>query len=258
MGRVSGKVAIVTGAATGIGAATSRLLAREGARVIATDLEVNTAREVVEAIRASGGDAETIRHDVSLEADWRAVIERAIELFGRLDIVVNNAGVAPRNDDIEHQTLEDWRRVMSVNLDGVFLGTKYGISAMRRSKSGGSIVNLSSIFGIASSPTAFAYSASKGGVRLLTKSAALHCARSGYGIRVNSIHPGYIWTPMLVSALRSAGELDAERSRVERTTPLGHVGEPEDVAYGVLYLSSEESQFVTGTELVIDGGYLTQ
>lgn len=259
MGRVSGKVAIVTGAASGIGTATSRLLACEGAKIVLTDLQAEQGESVAAAICKTGGEALFMAHDVTAEAGWQTVIEQTLTRFGGLHILVNNAGVAFPNGSVEQQSLDDWRTVMSVNMEGVFLGTKYGIVAMRRTGAGGSIINFSSILGIGGSGTTAAYCASKGGVRLFTKSAALHCAQAGYRIRVNSVHPGYIWTPMLEGTLRKrGGDMEIERKRVEGLTPLGHTGEPDDIAYGVLYLASDESKFVTGTELVIDGGYLAQ
>ena len=255
MGRVEGKVALVTGGSLGIGRACSIMLAREGARVAVTDIDEAAGGEVVNTIKQAGGEAIFIRHDAASEADWRAAVDRTMEAYGRLDIVVNNAGVG-KTSDVETQTLEDWRFLMSINLDGVFLGTKYGIEAMKKSGSAGSIVNMSSILGIVGEATASSYNASKGGVRLLTKSAALHCAKTGTGIRVNSVHPGYIMTPMIEKA---AGENREQMlSYLTGLHPIGHIGEADDIAYGVLYLASDESKFVTGTELVIDGGYTAQ
>lgn len=255
MKRVAGKVALVTGAASGLGRACAELLAREGARVVLTDRDADALHEVAARI---GGSPLALKLDVSREADWQAAMERTLAECGGLHILVNNAGVAFPNGSVEQQTLEDWRAVMSVNADGVFLGTRHGIAAMRRTGAGGSIVNFSSILGIAASSTTAAYCASKGAVRLFSKSAALHCAKAGYRIRVNSIHPGYIRTPMLDAALSRLGNPREELRRVEALTPLGHAGEPDDIAFGVLYLASDESKFVTGTELVIDGGYLAQ
>lgn len=258
MGRLANKVALVTGAASGLGAATATLLACEGAKVVLTDLDAETGEAAATAIVDAGCDAAFVRLDVSREDDWDEAIERTMAMFGGLHVLVNNAGVAFPNGSVEGQTLDDWRAIMSVNLEGVFLGTKAGIAAMRKTGGGGSIINFSSILGIGGSATTAAYCASKGGVRLFTKSAALHCAKAGYRIRVNSIHPGYIWTPMLEETLRRRGDIDEERKKIEALTPLGHAGVPDDIAYGVLYLASDESKFVTGTELVIDGGYLAQ
>jgi len=188
-GRVADKVAIVTGGAVGIGAATSRILAREGARVVIADVDTLSGEELSTQIRNHGHHAIFIRHDVALEESWQLTISRAVAEYGGLDVLVNNAGIGFPNGSVEDQTLEQWRSVMSVNLDGVFLGTKTAIAAMREAGRGGSIINISSILGIVGSPATAAYVASKGGVRLLSKSAALHCAKSGYAIRVNSIHP---------------------------------------------------------------------
>jgi 3(or 17)beta-hydroxysteroid dehydrogenase len=256
MNRVSGKVALVTGGAMGIGRACCELLAREGASVLVTDREVELGADVAKAICAGGGRAAFAAHDVSSEADWIRVIDEARRTFDKLDILVNNAGVG-RFGDVEHTTLEDWRALLAVNLDGVFLGIKHAIAPMREA-GGGSIVNLSSIEGLVGDPSLAAYNASKGAVRLLTKSAALYCAKGRTGIRVNSVHPGYIWTPMVQHATEASGHADEMRRTLESLHPVGHLGEAMDIAYGVLYLASDEASFVTGAELVIDGGYTAQ
>jgi len=223
---------------------------------VVTDVDLDKGSVVVEEIRRRGGDAIFIQQDVADEAGWDQVIRTVIERYKKLDVLVNNAGVALAKD-VEHTTLEEWRWLMSINLDGVFLGTKHAIQAMKANRSG-SIVNLSSIEGLIGDPNLAAYNASKGGVRLLTKSAALYCAKAGYNIRVNSVHPGYIWTPMVENYLKSQGDAAAGRKMLDSLHPIGHVGEPDDIAYGVLYLVSDEAKFVTGTELVIDGGYTAQ
>lgn len=256
MNRVAGKVAIVTGAGLGIGRASAQMLAREGARVTVTDIKEAEGRSTAEDIIEAGGEAMFIRHDVSSEAEWEAVMSATLRRFGRLDVLVNNAGVA-LGADVETTTLEQWRALMAVNLDGVFLGARHAIAAMKKT-GGGSIVNISSIEGLIGDPNLAAYNASKGGVRLFTKSAALHCAKSGYKVRVNSVHPGYIWTPMVEGYLAASPNPVAARTAVDALHPLGHIGEPDDIAYGVLYLASDESKFVTGSELVIDGGYTAQ
>jgi NAD(P)-dependent dehydrogenase (short-subunit alcohol dehydrogenase family) len=256
MGRVEGKVAIVTGGAVGLGEAMCRMLAREGAKVVVTDIKAEEGRAVADAIVKAGGEAIYLHHDAASEADWEKAIEETLARFGGLDVVVNNAGVA-LGATAEDTSLEDWRWLMSINLDGVFLGTRHAIKAMKE-RGGGSIVNLSSIEGIIGDSNLAAYNASKGGVRIFTKSAALHCAKSGYKIRVNSVHPGYIWTPMVEGYLRSVGDVEEGRRALDSLHPVGHVGEPDDIAYGVLYLASEESKFMTGAELVIDGGYTAQ
>jgi len=252
MKRVQDKVALVTGGAMGIGAACAKMLASEGAAVSVTDIDVTRGSEIAEQINCAGGAAIFLEHDVGEEAAWRHAIEATVDRFNRLDIVVNNAGLGI-GGDVEHATLDDWHRLMRVNLDGVFLGTKYGVQTLRR-YGGGSIVNLSSIEGLVGDPNLAAYNSSKGGVRLLTKSAALYCAKAGYKIRVNSVHPGYVWTPMVENYLRAAGDVEAGRRRIDALHPVGHIGEPDDIAYGVLYLASDESKFMTGAELVIDGG----
>lgn len=256
MNRMRGKTAIVTGGAVGIGRACALKLAEEGAAVTVTDLDAGKGSIVVEEIRGRGGDAIFIEQDVADEARWEHVMKLVIERYKRLDVLVNNAGVA-LGKDVEHTTLAEWRWLMSINLDGVFLGTKHAIQAMKTNR-GGSIVNLSSIEGLVGDPNLAAYNASKGGVRLLTKSAALYCAKAGYSIRVNSVHPGYIWTPMVENFLKSQGDVAQGRKMLDSLHPIGHIGEPDDIAYGVLYLASDESKFVTGTELVIDGGYTAQ
>lgn len=255
MGRVAGKTALVTGGAMGLGKAASLMLAREGADVVVTDVKETEGRQVVAEIEAAGGKAIFVRHNVALEPEWQAAMAAAKQAFGRLDILVNNAGIGTPGN-VEATTLEDWRRLQSINLDGVFLGTRYAIAAMK--EHGGSIINLSSIEGLVGDPDLAAYNASKGGVRIFTKSAALHCAREGYQIRVNSIHPGYIETPMVEGFVADSGDAAAVRQRLVSLHPIGHLGEPDDIAYGVLYLASDESKFVTGSELVIDGGYTAQ
>jgi 3(or 17)beta-hydroxysteroid dehydrogenase len=256
MNRMRGKAAIVTGGALGIGRACALKLAEEGASVTVTDLDAAEGPLVVEEIRDKGGDAIFVEQDVADEARWEHVMRVVIDRYRKLDVLVNNAGVALAKD-VEHTTLEEWRRLMSINLDGVFLGTKHAVQAMKANR-GGSIVNLSSIEGLVGDPNLAAYNASKGGVRLLTKSAALYCAKAGYDIRVNSVHPGYIWTPMVENFLKSQGDVAQGRKLLDSLHPIGHVGEPDDIAFGVLYLASDEAKFVTGTELVIDGGYTAQ
>jgi 3(or 17)beta-hydroxysteroid dehydrogenase len=258
MGRVDGKIAVVTGAAMGLGEASARMLTREGARVILTDIKDVEGNSVTNAITRSGGTAFYMHHDVAKESDWEHIIGETIAKFGRLDVLVNNAGVGVGSAP-EEQTLEQWRWLMSINLDGVFLGTKHAIRAMKQHPpKGGSIINLSSIEGLVGDPNLGAYNAAKGGVRLYTKSVALYCARAGLNIRVNSIHPGYIWTPMVENYLGQAGDVQQGRRTVDAMHPIGHMGEPDDIAYGVIYLASDESKFMTGAELVIDGGYTAQ
>jgi NAD(P)-dependent dehydrogenase (short-subunit alcohol dehydrogenase family) len=258
MDRVKDKVVIVTGAALGLGKASALMLAREGAKVVLTDIKDAEGEAVAKAIQESGGEALYLHHDVADEKQWEKVLAATMDKFGRLDVLVNNAGVADGCPP-EEETIEHWRWLMSINLEGVFLGTKHAIKAMKERKpAGGSIINLSSIAGIIGIPDMGAYNTSKGGVRLYTKSVALYCAKSGLNIRVNSIHPGYIWTPMVEGYLSQHGDVDEGRKATDALHPLGHIGEPDDIAYGVIYLASDESKFVTGTELVIDGGYTAQ
>ena len=251
MNRVKGKVAIVTGGAGGLGKAHALLLAKEGARVVVTDTDDAQGKKVADEINKQGGEAIFIKHDVSKEIEWNRVISETLERFGKLDILVNNAGVNLWKR-IEDTSLEEWRWLMSVNLDGVFLGTKYAMGAMKRS-GGGSIINISSVAGIVGTLDTSAYHASKGGVRIFTKAAALECSKAGYdyNIRVNSVHPGVIKTRMVEELLND----EEKRKTALSWHPIGHFGEPEDVAYGVLYLASDESKFITGAELVIDGGW---
>lgn len=259
MGRVDDKVALVTGGASGLGAASAIMLAREGARVVVSDINDSAGRDVVSTIEGAGGTALFVHHDVTEEAAWQEVYRTAVDAYGRVDVVVNSAGLGIGGPP-EEQTLADWRKLMAVNLDSVFLGTKHAILTMKAHKpaTAGSIINLSSIEGLVGDPNLGAYNASKGGVRLYTKSVALYCAHNRLGIRVNSIHPGYIWTAMVENYLASVGDVQEGRKVLDAMHPIGHVGEPDDIAYGVLYLASDESKFVTGTELVIDGGYTAQ
>ena len=247
-GRVAGKVALVTGGASGLGRASAMMLAREGARVAITDINEAGGRAVAAAI---GDAARFIRHDVTSEAEWQAAIGTALDAFGALHVLVNSAGISI-SKDVEALTLEEWRRVHAIDLDGVFLGCKHGVPAIARS-GGGSIVNISSISGIIAGHNMAAYNSAKAGVRLLTKSVALHCARKGYGIRCNSVHPTFIDTPILDPYKQQLGAREAV-AKLARQVPLGRIGEPDDIAYGVLYLASDESKFMTGAELILDGG----
>jgi NAD(P)-dependent dehydrogenase (short-subunit alcohol dehydrogenase family) len=251
MNRVLGKVGIVTGAGGAIGRAIALLLAKEGAKVTISDTHEVRGKDAAEEISRAGGEALFVKHDVTREADWGEVIRATLDRFGKLDILVNNAGVMLWKN-IEKTSLEEWRWLMGVNLEGVFLGTKYAMGAMKIS-GGGSIINISSVAGLVGTLDTSAYHASKGGVRLFTKAAAFECSKAGYdyNIRVNSVHPGVIKTPMVEELFK-----DQEKMRTALSWHLvGRFGEPEDVAYGVLYLASDESKFVTGAELVIDGGW---
>jgi 3(or 17)beta-hydroxysteroid dehydrogenase len=263
MGRVQGKVAIVTGAASGLGRAGAMALAREGARIVATDLSAPGAEETAAAIRHGDGKAISLGHDVGEEAQWDDVIEATQRAFGQLDVLVNNAGVGGKGP-LANTTTEDWRALMRVNLDGVFFGTRAAIAAMhpegKTRDQFGSIIILSSILGLVGGARSAAYSASKGAVRLLAKSVALECAARGQRVRVNSIHPGYIDTPMVEGALTRYAEMDGTdvatlKAQIIGLHPIGRLGRPEDIAAGIVFLASEESAFMTGSELVIDGGY---
>ena len=249
--RLENKVAIITGAAGGIGAATASKLASEGAMIIATDVQFDRAEAIAHAIRSTGGHALAVQHDVGSEADWKAVIDSAVSEFGRIDILVNNAGIADKDGLVESQAdttgIEDWDRVIDINLKGVFLGVRQVIPVMKDA-GGGAIVNISSIAAIVGNGGPFAYSASKGGVRSLTK----HLATS-YGkfkIRANSVHPGLVLTPMVQADLENP---DLARM-LEMMIPLGRGAQPEEVADAILFLASDEASYITGAELVIDGG----
>ncbi len=253
MGRVEGKVATVTGGALGIGRATCLLLAKEGAKVAVTDILDREAQKVVDEIKDAGGVAESWHLDVTKEEEVKKVFADVAREFGKIDVLVNNAGIAGVNKPTHEITEEQWDKVINVNVKGVFFCTKHAIPYMQNT-GGGSIINLSSIYGLVSAPDIPPYHASKGAVRLMTKTDALLYAKDN--IRVNSVHPGYIWTPLVEDLGRKSPQgVEAFREQLDNLHPIGHVGEPEDIAYGILYLASDESKFVTGSELVIDGGY---
>jgi 3(or 17)beta-hydroxysteroid dehydrogenase len=252
MGRVADKVVLVTGAGSGIGRATAKLLAAEGATVIVTDINRPGGLETVQQIGGPNTEkrARFEEHDTAKEADWKRIIDEVMAREGKLNGLVNNAGIAgPYPSTFETETLEQWRRMLSINVEGVFLGCKYGVPALRQS-GGGSVVNTSSLAAFLGTPALSAYGASKGAVRQFTKTVAIDCARKGYKVRCNSVHPGIIMTPMGQGILPN----DKARERALKTIPIGEFGAPEDIAYGILYLISDESRFVTGSELVIDGG----
>jgi NAD(P)-dependent dehydrogenase (short-subunit alcohol dehydrogenase family) len=251
MARLAGKVALISGGARGQGAVETKLFAQEGAKVVFGDILDEEGKRVEEEIHAQGGDAIYVHLDVTRAQDWQRALQTAESQYGRLDILVNNAGIAIRGT-IEETSEEDWDRLMAINLKGVFLGTKYALPAMRRA-GGGSIINISSGAGIAPAPgTSAAYAASKGGVRLFSKATAVQHAKDN--IRCNSVHPGPIDTPMVRGPQTDPGRLAELTGRV----PLGRLGTSEEIAYGVLYLASDESSYVTGSELVIDGGRTAQ
>ncbi|MRG96170.1 glucose 1-dehydrogenase [Polyangium spumosum] len=251
MQRFEGKVALITGAASGLGAAAARRLHAEGARVVITD----RVREGGEALAAELGErAEFHVLDVTQEGAWIEVIDAVVARHGRLDALVNNAGVGVVGD-VESTTLEQWRFVHAVNTEGVFLGCKHAIRVMKE-RGGGAIVNVSSVAGMIGAPNLAAYCSSKGAVRTFTKSAAMHCARSGYGIRVNSVHPAFIDTPMVDAMVQKAEDPAKAKANLAKGIPMGRIGEPADVAAAVAYLASDDAKFVTGTELLVDGGML--
>jgi NAD(P)-dependent dehydrogenase (short-subunit alcohol dehydrogenase family) len=253
--RVKNKVAIVTGGALGIGRAASRLLAREGASVAITDILDEQGREAVNEIRAASGVAEYWHLNVSRESDVESVFAEVASKFGGINVLVNNAGISGVNKPTHEVTEAEWDALMAINVKGVFFCTKHVITHMR-GRSGGSIINLSSIYGLVGAGDVPPYHASKGAVRLMTKNDALIYAPDK--IRVNSIHPGFIWTPMVESFAANLGNPGAVRDQLDAKHPLGHIGEPDDIGWAVVYLASEESKFMTGAELVIDGGYTAQ
>ena len=253
MGRLEGKTALVTGAASGIGLQTSIRLAEEGALVMMTDINHEEGLQQAEKL---GANATFLKLDITEEEEWISVLDETVKRFDRLDILVNSAGMV-LIADVEQITLEDWRKVHAVNLDGTFLGCKHGGRVMKEFGAG-SIINLSSVSGMIGGFNLAAYNSSKGAVRMLTKSVALHCARAGYGIRCNSIHPTFIETPMLESMIRDSPDPEKARQTLVRQVPLRRIGKPDDVANMIVYLASDESTFVTGTEMVIDGGVIAQ
>lgn len=252
-GRLEGKVVLITGAAGGLGQAMAHLFAAEGATLVLTDLGQDRLDALKAALSSSGYDRVLVmEQDVTDEALWDAVIDKTVAGFGRLDVLVNNAGIGYMAD-LEETSLAEWKRVHAINSEGPFLGTRKAIKVMKLT-GGGSIVNISSIAGLIGAVNLAAYCSSKGAVRLFTKAAALHCARRGYNIRVNSVHPSFTETPMVRDMITSARNPDKMEAALATAAPMGRMGRPEEVAYAVLYLASDESSFVTGTELAVDGG----
>lgn len=252
MNRLSGKVAIVTGAALGLGRAAAIRMAEEGAAVAVLDVMDKEGGDLAADIRARGGEAHFWHCDVSREAEVTSVIDAVAARYGRLDVLVNNAGVSGANKPTHEITEAEWDFVQGINVKGVFFCTKHAIPHLKRA-GGGSIINLSSIYGLVGAADVPPYHASKGAVRLMSKTDALIYAPDR--IRVNSIHPGFIYTPMVEHFLDDSGATAEARKAVDALHPLGHIGEPDDIAWGVVYLASDEAKFVTGAELVIDGGY---
>ena len=251
-GRVAGKVALITGGASGLGAESGRRLAREGAKVVLTDVAAEAGQAVADEIAAAGGTALFLTHDVTDEARWIEVVAAVVERFGRIDVLVNSAGVAGGGQPILEHSFEAWRRINAINLDGTFLGVRRAAPVMAAAGAG-SIINLSSILGKVGMPGAAAYCASKGGVLMLTKAVALELAPAG--VRVNSVHPGFIETPMVLNALRESENENAMRDMIVSRHAVGRLGVPREIADAIVFLASDESSFMTGSELVVDGGY---
>jgi NAD(P)-dependent dehydrogenase (short-subunit alcohol dehydrogenase family) len=262
-GQVQGKVALVTGGASGIGAAVAELFAREGASVAVSDIDELKGPALVDGIRKAGHEAIFLQQDVTSETRWSEVVAEILKRYGRLDVLVSNAGIGIAVPSITDMTLADWRRQTAINLDGVFLSVKHCLPAMRKTgmqhNSSGSIIMMSSLAGLRGSAGLAGYCATKGGVRLFAKAIAMECASAGDGIRVNSVHPGIIDTPIWgkipteATGNKTNAPIDPEE-RAKFATPLARAGAAAEIASGVLYLASDASRYVTGTELVIDGG----
>ena len=247
-GRIQGKVALITGGASGLGRETAKLFVAEGAKVAITDINEKAGQAVAQEI---GPNCAFFRHDVTSEAEWQSVVKQTVDKFGGLHILVQSAGIGLSKTVVEIE-LEEWRKVHAIDLDGVFLGCKHAIPAMAKS-GGGSIVNISSIAGIIAGHNMAAYNSAKAGVRHLSKSVALYCAKVKNGIRCNSIHPTFIDTPILDKYKERMG-VEETLEKLGRQVPIGRVGKPIEVAYPILFLASDESSFITGAELAIDGG----
>lgn len=253
MSRLINKTCLVTGAASGIGLATARRLAEEGGKVLMTDINAALGEVTANELTRAGLTVRFFRHDVTQPDDWQAAIKAAVDFGGTLDVLVNNAGIAIP-DDIESVSAADWRRTQDINVDGVFHGMQLGIAAMKAN--GGSIINLASIEGFIGEPLAAAYNASKGAVRILAKSAAVHCARSGYKIRINCVCPGFVETPLIMNAVStmSAEVAQAFQSKVLSRTPMGRPAQPIEIANMILFLASDEASYITGADMLVDGG----
>lgn len=255
MGRVGGRVAVVSGGGRGLGAAICERLAQEGALVAVADIDTAAAEDVARRLRDAGYKAAAFPLNVTMEDRWVALFEQVEQQLGTVSILVNNAGIAAPGSP-EDTELADWERIHAVNLNGVFLGTKHGIKAMK--SRGGAIVNISSIKAMAATSFSAAYDSSKGGVRIFTKSSALYCAENKYNIRVNSVHPGWVRTEMVEEGMSKIEDGDAILDQIRALHPLGRFGEPVEIANAVLFLASDEASFITGAELLVDGGYVAQ
>lgn len=257
MGRVSGKKVVVTGAAQGLGACFGRMLAAEGAKVALTDINVDGARKTAQAINDAYPDAAiAIAHDVVSRDAWTAALTEAVAFMGGISVLINNAGIGTWGN-IETETDEGWRRTHAVDVDSIFIGTQLAMPYLKDNQPG-SIINISSAAGLVADGMMLAYNSAKAAVRHMSKSIALHCARAGYDIRCNSVHPVFTRTPIVDPLIKLGGGGDVGEAKLVRQIPLRRLGEPEDVGYAVLYLASDESRFVTGAELKIDGGITAQ
>lgn len=258
MGRIDGKVCLITGASSGLGEAAARLLAAEGGRMILTDINTEKGEALAVELNREGREAIFLAHNVTCEEDWHRVFDTLQNQYGRLDVLVNNAGGGTYND-LETLSLNEWRGIISLNLDSTFIGTQLAVKTMKES-GGGSIINMSSVGGLVGSPNLVAYSAAKAGVKLFSKAAAIHCGQQGYNIRINTVHPGLIKTESgMEMASKATGMSPAEaEAAFSAMHPIGRIGKPEEIAAMVLFLASDESSFATGAEFVVDGGYTAQ
>jgi 3(or 17)beta-hydroxysteroid dehydrogenase len=255
-GRLAGKVALITGASSGLGACAARLYVQEAAKVVLADIAEDKGRALAKSIGAS---AHFVKLDVTSEANWIAAIQETVNTFGAVHVMVNSAGIG-LSKTVEDIELEEWRKVHAIDLDGVFLGCKHGVKEIKKhtgtygeGKPGGSIINISSISGIIAGANMAAYNSAKAGVRLLSKSVALHCAKSGYNIRCNSVHPTFIDTPILDKYRDRMGE-EVMQQKLGKQVPIGRLGKPEEVGWALVFLATDESSFMTGSEVIIDGG----
>lgn len=258
MGRIEGKICLITGASSGLGEAAARLLAAEGGRMILTDINTEKGEALASELNGEGREVTFLAHNVTSEEEWRQVFDVLQSKYGRLDVLVNNAGGGTYND-LETLSLSEWRNIISLNLDSTFIGTQLAVKLMKQGD-GGSIINMSSVGGLVGSPNLVAYSAAKAGVKLFSKAAAIHCGQQGYNIRINTVHPGLIKTESgMEMASKATGMSPAEaEAAFSAMHPIGRIGKPEEIAAMVLFLASDESSFATGGEFVVDGGYTAQ